>query len=687
MTIDELEANILGVAENDSAAIAKLLEGLAQQKALEAAENSALAEGLPVILEDPDAAAANPQLRDLALHAARLGVDVMAVRDTIAASVRKEHGDYPDPAGLIKASAVLDSKIDIRVVRQRLEIIKIFREDSIVWHNSFGLGTVTEIDGFSDLVSVKFQTRQTFSMAQSLATLFVAKPASKVAELSGRIGSWKPEVEAKELDEQIGASFLPRIGKVGPVTASLIVPRLMAKRDYDEWRNAKLATASKAVAPKAERTWDNARSLEELIIGLDGVDSIEPDEEKQAHILTLFNFAARKPMNKQFFATAMGRLWLATGGADWQKEMIGALPQDSIAWSSHEEVIDVIKKLSAKEVVGWLNAVFQARGREWFDVVIILLPARLLSGVEGILKAYDGDLQDMQRLAIDSIRRGTANADIVVWLWKQKAHRETAFSNPIAIFRVLNKPAKGDYIKARRDLLKLVVDDQSFQKRLMRDGDEAGISALVKTTKNTQVLNKGEQQSLLVKICRIYPEAREIVEERRKIVARRPMDKKSSFASIQQRQAELKDIVEKRIPANIRQISLARSYGDLRENAEFKAAKEEQRLLRSRQEELERGLKTVQGTDFSEVIPGDIVIPGASITIKLEGKDVTYHIVGLWDSDPKRHLISFDTPLGKAMMGKKIGDDVVMPTGATATVKGIAKLTEEITASLRLAEA
>ena len=50
----------------------------------------------------------------------------------------------------------------------------------------------------------------------------------------------------------------------------------------------KLATASKAVAPKAERTWDNARSLEELIIGLDGVDSIEPDEEKQAHILTLF---------------------------------------------------------------------------------------------------------------------------------------------------------------------------------------------------------------------------------------------------------------------------------------------------------------------------------------------------------------------------------------------------------------
>ena len=151
-------------------------------------------------MRDPDAAAANPQLRDLALHAARLGVDVMAVRDTIAASVRKEHGDYPDPAGLIKASAVLDSKIDIRVVRQRLEIIKIFREDSIVWHNSFGLGTVTEIDGFSDLVSVKFQTRQTFSMgprawrrclSQSPLQKSPSYPAASAAgSLKSRPKSW-----------------------------------------------------------------------------------------------------------------------------------------------------------------------------------------------------------------------------------------------------------------------------------------------------------------------------------------------------------------------------------------------------------------------------------------------------------------------------------------------------------------
>lgn len=689
MSAQNLEGLVLAVAEQDANALSQLKDMLRTANALERSETHALVESLPLILDDPSAAATNEDLAETLLHAARLGVDAMPLRDALAAVARKRYAEYPDPAGLIKAIGVLDTKTDIRIVRQRLDVMAQVQEKAVVWHNSYGLGTIKEIDGFSDLLNIQFSTRQAFSLSQSLATLFFAPQGTLAADLFTGNGKWKPEVSAKELDQQIAESFSPRLGKAAPVTAQLLVPKRMTKRDYDDWRNARVATQQpdQPAAAKPTRTWDTARSLEELLIGLENVTELTVDDEQQKHLLMLFKFAAEKPLNKQFFASAMGTLWLLSDGPTWLQELVKALPETSLAWSTHDEAVGITKKLSAKQTAGWLNAVFTARGREWFDNVIVLLPARFLAMAEAILREYDGDLEDMQELAVDSIRRGTALCDIVVWLWKQKAKRDIAFSNPVAIFRVLNKNAKGDYLKARRDLMKLVLDEPEFQKKLMREGDEAGIAALVKTAKSHPVLNKGEQQSLLVKICRIYPQAREIVEERKRVVARRPMEKKSSYSSIQIRQAELKEIVEKKIPANSRQIALARSYGDLRENAEFKAAKEEQRLLRARRSELERDLKAVQGTDFSEVEPNEIVIPGATIVIDIDGKEELFHIVGIWDSNPERRMISFETPMGKALMGNKIGEDLTTPQGKTATVKAVQKLPADILASFQPVDA
>ena len=88
-------------------------------------------------------------------------------------------------------------------------------------------------------------------------------------------------------------------------------------------------------------------------------------------------------------------------------------------------------------------------------------------------------------------------------------------------------------------------------------------------------LDGGEKQSLLVRITSIYPEAKRLVEKRKVEVKIGDMDKITSVRSYVEKQQELTEIINKHIPENTEAIATARDYGDLRENFEFKAAKDQ----------------------------------------------------------------------------------------------------------------
>jgi transcription elongation GreA/GreB family factor len=182
-----------------------------------------------------------------------------------------------------------------------------------------------------------------------------------------------------------------------------------------------------------------------------------------------------------------------------------------------------------------------------------------------------------------------------------------------------------------------------------------------------------------VKIVRIFPEALELVEERQEVVAKKPLDRLTSYRSMKERHEELEEIVNKKIPENSAAIAHARSYGDLRENAEYKAAKDNQRYLMARRKELEHDLKEVLPTDFVEVVVSETVVPGCTVDLTHpSGKVQTFHVLGLWDSQPEQHIISYDTPLGRALVGQKLGNTIELPEGGTATVSGLRALTAEL---------
>jgi transcription elongation factor GreA len=127
---------------------------------------------------------------------------------------------------------------------------------------------------------------------------------------------------------------------------------------------------------------------------------------------------------------------------------------------------------------------------------------------------------------------------------------------------------------------------------------------------------------------------------------------------------ELKRLREVERPKNVLDIEEARAHGDLRENAEYHAAKERQSFIEGRSREIESVLAQAEVIDPAK-LSGSRVVFGA--TVKLTdtdtAEDVTYRIVGDYEADIKASRISISAPLARALIGKEQGDTVTLKTG------------------------
>lgn len=129
----------------------------------------------------------------------------------------------------------------------------------------------------------------------------------------------------------------------------------------------------------------------------------------------------------------------------------------------------------------------------------------------------------------------------------------------------------------------------------------------------------------------------------------------------QQLKAELKQIREVEKPANVKAIEEARAHGDLSENAEYTYAKEQQGFIYGREKEVEALIATADVIDPA-TLSGDRVVFGATVHLLDIDTDeeVTYTIVGENESDSKNGRISIVSPIARAMIGKRVGDEAIV---------------------------
>ena len=119
---------------------------------------------------------------------------------------------------------------------------------------------------------------------------------------------------------------------------------------------------------------------------------------------------------------------------------------------------------------------------------------------------------------------------------------------------------------------------------------------------------------------------------------------------------ELNDLVENKRPKVVDRLSNARLQGDLSENSDYHNAKDELEFLDGRISELEDVLK--YATLVKQGVKNGGIALGTHVTLKFNGNQLVYEIVGDWEADPMKKKVSHTSPLGQALVGKKIGDKV-----------------------------
>jgi transcription elongation GreA/GreB family factor len=195
---------------------------------------------------------------------------------------------------------------------------------------------------------------------------------------------------------------------------------------------------------------------------------------------------------------------------------------------------------------------------------------------------------------------------------------------------------------------------------------------------NTLMLNQGFEEltkkSLLARFIKIFPKIQSLVaadaegKDEQLIVSRASYDRKREEYDV---------IVAKKIPENSKAIAAAREHGDLRENSEFKMAKQDQSVLMAQKAQLERDLARARVTDFKDATTDQASI-GTVVEVRkvADGSSTTFTIVGAWDGDPDRHLISYKTAFGAALLGRKPGEVVKVKTAGVDeefTIVGISR--------------
>jgi len=277
--------------------------------------------------------------------------------------------------------------------------------------------------------------------------------------------------------------------------------------------------------------------------------------------------------------------------------------------------------------------------------------------------------EDVRQFLLRAIADHSASSDILYWLAKDRATAE--FSDlivPDVLAAMLGALERDQFAEGRRGskLHDLLIDDKDLIYDLIVSASVSQARDLMRRLMMTPVFEELNKRSLMARMIKVHGDLQQMVsgesegKEEALIV---------SWPSLEKRKAEYDDLVSKKIPENTKEIGIARSYGDLRENFEYKAAKEMQTVLMRRKAELEQMLSRARGTAFENIEASQVSIGTSVVTRDLDSGELsTFHVLGAWDSDPAKGILSYQTAIGQALLGKTTGDSVELP-GETSVKK------------------
>jgi transcription elongation factor GreA len=560
-------------------------------------------------------------------------------------------------------------------------------------HKSWGFGRVSEWNLLLNQIVIDFAGKKSHPMqaqyaAENLTPLapehFLARKATDLASVK-RLAKEDPAALVRNILESLDGK-----GTAQQISEWLIGD-VFTETEWKRWWEStkKALKASGAFSIPAKKTdpiqirdegvshadellaaFNKARQPREQIAVLEQITKShqqfkDPEKQLQPIVATIENVAVRnQKMHPEFaFELIIARDDLLARVPALRTTHIGLTLSKLIA-EEEERLVLILPKLSAAKEKKILQAMPSALGERWTERALRLMEGshgRMVAQIPRIL-SESGKHEELRTLLERSIREHSATSEMLTWLCSEREDWSELVTPELftAILAALEREQHNFPGRASK-LQHALVEDRQLLGDIFKKGDVALARDAMRRLQLSPLFDELTKRSLLARIVKVYPELESM------IAGVQPQEKAAplivSWSSLEKRKAEHEQLVKVKIPENTREIALARSYGDLSENFEFKAAKQMQSVLMRRKAELEQMLHNARGTSFENPDISRVSI-GTIVTVRNTetNKEETYTILGAWDGDPERHIISYQTAIAQALLGHETGDTISLNT-------------------------
>jgi len=605
----------------------------------------------------------------------------------------------PAWAFIVACSTLMDAELEKLVEAGKLtskaaEKLDALKPGTFCLHKSWGFGRVAEWNLLLNQILIDFTGKKAHPMQLQYAAdnLIMIPPEHFLARKASNI------VAMKKLAKDDPVAVVRNIleGREGNATAQEIsewmIPDLFNEAEWKRWWESarKQMKASGVFSIPAKKTepvqvraegvsqadeligaFSSARQPKQQLAALEQIVKShsqfkEPERQLQPLIAAIENVATRnqKLHPELAFELVLVRDDLLERSPQLKMTHIG-LTVEKLIVDEEKRLMSILPKLPAAKEKRILQALPAALGDHWSARALHLMQSvhgRMVAQIPHVFRDA-GKKAELETMLERSIREHSATSEMLVWLIAEREDWRELI-NPELLTAILSALEREQHSAPGRasKLQRLLMDDRQLFQEMFGEGDVALARDAMRRLQLSPLFDELTKRSLLARVVKVFPDLESM------IVGAQPQEKAAplvvSWSSLEKRKFEYEELVKKKIPENTKEIQIARSYGDLSENFEYKAAKQMQAVLVRRRSELERDLAKARGTSFENPDTSRVSI-GTVITVRDNNskKQETYTILGAWDGNPDRHIISYQTAIGQALLGKKSGEVATLPNG------------------------
>ncbi|MDR2535823.1 MAG: transcription elongation factor GreA [Treponema sp.] len=588
----------------------------------------------------------------------------------------------------------------------------VFDKGNFVYHRTWGVGRIAEVQG--DDIIIDFAKRRAHEMSLKMAVnalqtltkdhIWVLKATWKKEKLYERIKAdyaWALKIVIKSFSnscdlKRIKAEFVPAVLSAGEWTTWSSKAREILKSD-----------PSFGVSPENIDIFtvrERPISIEEKLF-----NEFKAQRHFFDRVVTLRNYVSQKDveLDSEYFTEMFAYFTGYLRSYSQVNEQIVAsylLVKDLIGQYPHlgpEPELNFLELFEAiEDIPGVFSNLKDPRLREellnhiklfipgWADVYVKLFPYALTNSIILNLKNETHE-QKLVSMTIHCFENYRDYREAVVWLFKNSREEPwyrkadiTFEKQLITLIHILDISYRE--IENHRDTSENRKVNKQVYTILFKDGllntyiDSADHDTIIRFytfINDVKDLDPADKFKLRNRILEKYPDFKFFGDVEKTVVTRGLM---VTAAKYEEKQRQLARIMEEEVPANSKEIAFALSLGDLRENAEYKAAKEKQEILNATVAKLKDEIERAQLFDPQTVNISRVSF-GTKVTLlnSAAGKQEEYTILGPWESDPENRVISYLSPFGGTILNKTLGeafDFSINNEKISYTVEGITKV-------------